>query len=84
MTDIEFELIDNLYFVQTFEFLRKEMELNENDLSALLIELVQKDWVKVMDKESDEEILSPDIWSANCSGYYYLATKKGLFAHNSL
>ena len=84
MTDIEFELIDSLYFVQTFDFLCKEMELNENDLRALLIETVQKDWVKVMDKESDEEILSPEIWTANCSDYYYLATKKGLFAHNSL
>lgn len=84
MTDIEFELIDSLYFVQTFEFLCNELQLNENDLKALLIETVQKDWVKVMDKETDEEILSPDVWTTNCSGYYYLATKKGLFAHNSL
>ncbi|ABG59444.1 hypothetical protein [Cytophaga hutchinsonii] len=84
MTDIEFELIDSLYFVQTFGFLCNELELNEHDLKALLIGMVQKEWVKVLDKESDEEILSPEIWSANCSGYHYLATKKGLFAHNSL
>ncbi len=84
MTDIEFELIDHLYFVQSFEALCNEMEMEEDALKALLLTMVQKEWVKVMDKVSDEEILSTDQWLTNCSGYFYLATKKGLFAHNTL
>jgi hypothetical protein len=84
MTDIEFELIDNLYFVQSFEILCKTMHMNEVEMKELLLSLVQKDWVKVMDKQTDEEISDIEIWSNACARYFYLATKKGLFAHNTL
>jgi hypothetical protein len=84
MTDIEFELIDQLYFVQSFEELCKTMEMKEDELKNLLLLMVQKEWVKVMDKETDEEITFSEQWLANCSAYFYLATKKGLFAHNTL
>ena len=32
MTDLEFDLIDNLYFVQRFEALCKAMEIDEEEL----------------------------------------------------
>ena len=84
MTDIEFELIDNLYFVQSFEALCKTMGMNEYEMKQQLLSLVQKDWVKVMDKQTDEEISNIEIWTAACDNYFYLATKKGLFEHNTL
>jgi hypothetical protein len=62
MSDLEFEVIDNLYFVQRFEALIKEVEIDE----------------KIMQK-----ILEADVWTKNYSNYFYLATKKGLLAHNT-
>lgn len=84
MTDLEFDLIDNLYFVQRFDTLCKTMEMEEEELKKILFQMVQKEWVKVMDMQTDEEILNAEVWTKNCSGYFYLATKKGLFAHNTL
>ena len=84
MTDLEFDLIDNLYFVQRFETLSNAMEINVEELKKLLFQMVQKEWVKVMDMQTDEEILNAEVWTKNYSNYFYLATKKGLFAHNTL
>lgn len=84
MTDLEFELIDNLYFVQRFDTLCNAMEMEEEELKKILFQMVQKEWVKVMDMQTDEEILNAEVWTKNYSGYFYLATKKGLFAHNTL
>lgn len=84
MTDLEFDLIDNLYFVQRFEALCKAVEIEEEELKKILFQMVQKDWVKVMDMQTDEEILDAAVWTKNYSAYFYLATKKGLLAHNTL
>lgn len=84
MTDIEFDLLDQLYFVQTFESLISELQIPEAELKSLLVEMVQKGWVKVMDKQTDEEIVELDTWINNCTSFFYLATKKGLFVHNTI
>jgi hypothetical protein len=84
MTDIEFDLLDQLYFVQTFAELGRELQLPEQELTDLLISMVERGWVKVMDKQTDEEIVDMDIWIKNSSAFFYLATKKGLLAHNTL
>jgi threonine synthase len=84
MTDLEFDLIDNLYFVQRFETLLNAMDIDAEELKKLLFQMVQKEWVKVMDMQTDEEILNAEVWTNNYSNYFYLATKKGLFAHNTL
>lgn len=84
MTDIEFDLLDQLYFVQTFAELDRELQLPEQELTDLLISMVERGWVKVMDKQTDEEIVDMDIWIKNSSAFFYLATKKGLLAHNTL
>ena len=83
MSDLEFEIIDNLYFVQRFEALIKEVGIDEKIMQKTLLDLFQKGWVKVMDMQTDEEILDADVWTKNYSNYFYLATKKGLFAHNT-
>lgn len=84
MTDLEFDLIDNLYFVQRFEALCKAVEIEEEELKNILFLMVEKEWIKVMDMNTDEEIVDSEVWTKNYSNYFYLATKKGLFAHNTL
>jgi threonine synthase len=84
MSDLEFDLIDNLYFVQRFETLCTALEIEQEELKKMLFQMVQQEWVKVMDMQTDEEILDAAVWTKNYSGYFYLATKKGLLAHNTL
>jgi len=69
--------------VQRFEALIKEVEIDEKIMQKTLLDLFQKGWVKVMDMQTDEENLDADVWTKNYSNYFYLATKKGLFAHNT-
>jgi hypothetical protein len=84
MTDLEFELIDQLYFVQTFEVLCNSLNMSESELKLTLKSVFDKDWIKVLDKKTDAEITDSDVWEKDFRNFYYLATKKGLFAHNTL
>lgn len=84
MSDLEFDIIDNLYFVQRLETLIKDLDMDEETVKKVLLQLFRKGWVKVMDIQTDEEILDEAVWTINYSDYFYLATKKGLFAHNTI
>lgn len=83
MTDREYEILDELYFAISFEELIKKVELEEEILKKELLEFVKKDWVKCMVQMTDEEISDMNLIEAKYKEYNFLATKKGLFAHNS-
>lgn len=82
MTDDEFNVLDELYFVQSFRELVELSGYQESELISVLISLQKKGYVKFL-KDVDEE------WSVNTLKHdqfldsYFLATKKGLLAHNS-
>ncbi|MBC7451104.1 MAG: transporter [Cytophagales bacterium] len=84
MTDTEFELIDQLYFVQSFHDLSNSMGMNEKELTEALKNVFGKGWMKVLDKHTDAEIADMQVWEKDLTNFYYLATKKGLFAHNTI
>lgn len=82
MSDEEFDVMDELYFVQPFSHLIAELDLEEQEMVAVLAKLVRKGWVrclKGMDDEVPDEALDLETEYAN---YFYLATKQGLLAHN--
>ncbi len=83
MTDTEFDVLDELYFVQSFSVLHGQLEIPEAALRETLAQLISKGWVKVL-KAHDEEVApeTADFYS-RYAGYFYLATKAGLLAHNS-
>lgn len=82
MTDVEFDVLDELYFVQSFQYLLGELELEEQELKEVLRSLINKGWVKCFLNMHDE------VWSDELqldkkyNEYFYLATKAGLMAHN--
>lgn len=83
MTDREFDVLDELYFVVSFQDLQEQTDLGEEELRHTLSSLVAKEWVKCF-KAIDVEVPRQEFdFKAHYSKYYYLATKKGLFAHNS-
>jgi len=83
MTNLEYDVLDELYFVQDYEYLINELDIEEPVLIEVLEKLYQKDWIKCFIKH-DEEIERglADIKN-NYKSYLYLATKKGLFAHHA-
>ncbi|GAA3995911.1 hypothetical protein GCM10022408_03100 [Hymenobacter fastidiosus] len=84
MTDPEFDILDELYFVTSFRDLaqktRQPVPALENQLRGLL----EQEYVKCFYPDPDTE-LAYEITSFGAIGRdcYYLATKAGLLAHNT-
>jgi hypothetical protein len=83
MTDSEFDIMDELYFISSFEELNKNILMEESELVNALHSLIKKGWVKCLEKETDQEFEIADNFKAEFKKYNYLATKAGLLAHNS-
>lgn len=84
MTDLEFDVLDELYFVNTFEGVLENIEAPKEKLLDTLIQLVDRNWIKCFIKGKDEVIPHENLdMNKNYKNYQYLATKEGLLAHNS-
>lgn len=84
MSNEEFEILDELYFVITFSDLSNELpDYNNEKLFGYLTDMIGKDWLRVYkgDIELENNEISFDLESF--TNYSFLASKKGLFAHNS-
>ena len=58
MTDLEFDVLDELYFVTPYKDLVSNLDLSEKEVLQTLKQLNEKKWVKCFINESDE--LLPD------------------------
>jgi DNA-binding Lrp family transcriptional regulator len=84
MTDKEFEILDILYFTVPFEELQNELGWDEETVKSEVYKLIEKGWVKCLAKVSEEEVEDFSRFKNEYKNYNYLATKEGLFAHNSI
>jgi len=82
MTDLEFDVMDELYFVIPFHQLQQELGMNESTLKDVLHSLLEKGWAKCFLTASEEAMKSEIDFENKYKDYYYLASKKGLLAHN--
>jgi len=84
MNDLEYDIINELYFVTPFRDLAGKLDIPETELSANLEDLVQKQYINCFYPDPDSEIeYKAEEFFQNCRNYYFLATKEGLLAHNS-
>lgn len=83
MSDLEFDILDELYFLISFDKLVGELGIEEKVIVNELITLVGKGWVKVFEGENELEVGKLDFLHKNYKNYNYLASKSGLLAHNS-
>ena len=82
MTDLEFDVLDELYFVTPFAQVLRMLEITDEELKNTLRNLIRKGWVKCF-KTVSEQVEEEDLDFENeFQEYYYLATKEGLLAHN--
>ena len=84
MSDLEFDVLDELYFVQPFDHLISELELEKSDLKEILKSMLDKGWIKCFRTMSDEVFPEDLDFENKYADYFYLATKKGLLTHNSI
>ncbi len=83
MTDEEFDVLDELYFVISYNDLVRALVIDETKLVEVLNSLHQRDFIKVL-SNADDEVDDNDVDLAQkANTYFYLITKKGLLAHNS-
>lgn len=83
MSEQEYQVLDELYFVQSFQELRQLTDFSEDELKEILGQLLRKGWIKCLRSREGEEPVEESEFFANYSSCLYLATKAGLQAHNS-
>jgi DNA-binding HxlR family transcriptional regulator len=83
MTDLEFEILDEIYFVESFENLQKKLEIEKQVLKDTLKQMIEKGWVKCFANQYTEVVFDTHSFEEKYQIYHYLATKEGLLAHNS-
>ena len=82
MSEEEFDLLDELYFVQSYENLKQELDWEHEKLLFILQKLVDKEWINCFSSPDEEVFDDPDIPNKGKS-YFYLASKRGLLEHNA-
>lgn len=84
MTDQEFDLLDELYFIKTFNELAQALGWPADQLKETLAALIDRGWVKATALQDGDVPPQHPIDRAELGHlhYYYLATKAGLMAHN--
>jgi len=84
MNEIEYDIIDELYFVTAYKDIAATLNLPDEDLRQHLVALAKKGYIKTLYPDPDTEVaFDEDEFQANYRQYFYLATKAGLITHNS-
>ena len=83
MTEGEFVVLDELYFVQSYAELQESTRLQEKELNEVLNAMLAKGWVRCLSNRAGEPVANTQALPGMFRDYYYLATKAGLLAHNS-
>lgn len=84
-TNVEYEILSALYFVEPFEKILEEVDASANIVADSLKQLIDMRYVAPMrwDEERKEYVRSFIYDADDMNAYHYLATKEGLMAHNS-
>ncbi|WP_375577604.1 hypothetical protein ABWH96_11125 [Marivirga tractuosa] len=82
MNDQEIDLLDELYFVQSYNEVKEALVWEDKDLQNQLFSLYQKEYIKVLINQDEDYKGDMDLNTIPWKDLYFLATKKGLLEHN--
>lgn len=84
MNEIQFQILDSLYFVEPFDNILSEVKAPENVVASELKTLIRLGWVQVMDFDTQIGDYKKTMFydSDNMRAFSYLATKEGMLRHN--
>lgn len=85
LDDLEFEILNCLYFVEPFDKILEEVSASPAVITDGLKTLIHKKMVVPMKWDEEKQDYSRSFMydGDNMNAYSYLATKEGLMAHNS-
>jgi hypothetical protein len=83
MTNAEFDVLDELYFLCSYHDLAKSLDMSDEVIKSTLDKLLGRGWVKCFLSPTEEIELDISNLETEYRKYHYLATKAGLRAHNS-
>jgi hypothetical protein len=82
MTELEYDILDELYFITSFNELVDRVDLDQESLKRILKSMFIKGWIRCYSSPF-EEIFPGDVDLENeYVKYLYTASKAGLRAHN--
>lgn len=85
MSNNEFDILDELYFVTSFPDLRSTLSLSDQELCDALQSLIRQGYVRILYPDQDtEHDYDEATFSRHCQDFFFLATKAGLVVHNSI
>ena len=82
MSEEEYDIMDQLYFVTSFKDVKDLSGVEETVITTVLWKFIQSGWIKCFDGPEKEVELTEDDFKTNFRKYHYLASKQGLLAHN--
>ncbi len=83
MSEEEFDVIDELYFVTPYKELKSTLDFSDDSLKSILIKLIKKGWIKLYETVDEEVDLIQVDMEKDFQNCFFLASKKGLFEHNT-
>lgn len=81
MSDQEFDLLDELYFIQSYEGLRGALGWEDARVAEVLKSTYDKGWIRCYDDPGHEVTAREVDLLKHYARYHYLASKAGLLAH---
>jgi hypothetical protein len=82
MTAAEYDIMDQLYFVTSYDDIKELTGIEASIITATLWEFIDCHWVKCFDGPENEIEVEEGDFMVNFAKYHYLASKEGLMAHN--
>lgn len=85
LSELEFRILDSLYFVEPFDRIVEECGEKPAIVSDVIEQLIHKKWIVPMrwDEEKADFVRSYMYDRDDLNAFSYMATKEGLMAHNS-
>lgn len=84
LSDLQFEILDNIYFVEPYQNILNDIDLPEPVIRAELRKMIGTGLVNVLEfNEEKGDYQKTRIYDTdNMQKYAYLASKDGLLKHN--
>ncbi|MCE3006922.1 MAG: hypothetical protein LW884_01040 [Bacteroidetes bacterium] len=84
LNELQFRILDSLYFVEPFETIVAEAGASPAIVGAELKELIARRLVQVMAFDEQAQDYLPTFFhdADDMGAYHYLATREGLMKHN--
>ena len=82
MSEAEYDIMDQLYFVTSYEDIKNLSQVEESLVTEVVWRFISRGWIKCFEGPENEITVTEDDFKTNFNKYHYLASKQGLLAHN--